>query len=386
MKHLFIRIVLLGLFIGVCGSVRAAACDGQPLCQETATFVVSLSDFRLSKQGNNRIATATLSFQNQSNAPLVLGYVKGSAIAIDELGNRYVASQVNDIRGIGVIERNTFDPKFTLRPGERSDARIDVRWYAGNQIAGVKFDLDLAVREIESLTGQQFRLGKEHALRFAGLTDGAGAHRAAAPVASSAAPSAGAVAPGAVAPSIADPCNGSPRCASNGPLAVDVVQLTASTKSSNHYVRVTLRARNVGSDRLIVAYQTNSGVMLDNYGNRYTVDSRVNEQVSGIGQVSRQKADPQFALQPGQARNFTLEYSRYVGKTAIGTVYSPSFVLEQLEILPSQQIRSVRELSFSYSGTTAGNFGNETLDAVQSINEAGRQLSEGLKSIFKNKN
>lgn len=381
MKSLFLGAVGLALLIGPGMSVQAAACDGQALCQETTTFVVSLSDFRISKQANYRIATATLSFQNKSNAPMILGYVKDSAVAIDELGNRYVASNSNDIRGIGLIERNAFDAKFSLKPGERSDARIDLRWFAANKAAGVTFKLDLAVREIESLAGQQFRLGKEHALQFARLADGVGTRHAAAP----SGPTTIAAPEGAVAASNVDPCNNSPRCASNGPIAVDIMQVTASKQGTQHHVRVTLRARNLEQERVIVAYQTNSGVMLDNYGNRYTVDSRANERVRGIGQSSKQKADPQFALRPGEARSFTLEYSRHAGNTAIGTVYSPDFVLEQLDILPSQQIRSMRELNFNFPSLMAGTFGNETLDAVQSINEAGKQLSEGLRSIFKKK-
>jgi hypothetical protein len=377
-----VRILLLGTLLAPFG-VHASACNGQVLCQETATFVATLSDFRISKQGNNRIATATLSFQNKSAAPLILGYVQSSAVTIDDIGNRYVTPNNGAVRGIGVIERNTFDPKFTLQPGERSDARIDMSWYAGNSVAGVRFNFDFAVREIERLAGNQFRLGREHALQFNGLTDGVGVRNVAV-----AAPAVAPASPAVTVAPTADPCNGAPRCASNGPLVLEVTQVTTSQQGNNHHVRVTLRARNLTSERVIAAYQANSGVMLDNYGNRYTVDWRMNEHVRGIGQSSRQKADPQFALQPGEARSFTLEYSRYAGKTAIGTVYSPDLVLEQLEILPSQQIRSVRELNFNFPNLTAGNFGgtgNETLDAVQSINEAGKQLSEGLKSIFKKK-
>lgn len=384
MKSPIVRILLLAASLAPFG-VQASVCNGQPLCQETATFVATLSDFRVSKQGNNRIATATLSFQNKSAAPIILGYVQKSAVAIDEIGNRYETQSSSAVRGIGVIERNTFDPKFTLQPGERSDARIDMQWYAGKSVAGVRFNVDLAVREIDRIAGDQFRLGREHALQFNGLTDGAGIRNAA--IAAPAAVPASASAGTPVAP-IADPCNGAPRCASNGPLALEVTQVTTGQQGNNHHVRINFRARNLTSERVIASYQTNSGVLLDNYGNRYIVDSRMNERVRGIGQSSRQKADPQFALQPGEARNFTLEYSRYVGKTAIGTVYSPDLVLEQLEILPSQQIRSARELNFNFPNVTAGNFGSagsETLDAVQSINEAGRQLSEGLKSIFKKK-
>ena len=88
-------------------------------------------------------------------------------------------------------------------------------------------------------------------------------------------------------------------------------------------------------------------------------------------------------LSPGEARNATLTYSRYVGKTAVGTIFSPDLVLEQLEILPSQQIRSVRDYHVSFTGIGPG-AGALTGDA-QSINDAARQLAEGLKSIFKKK-
>lgn len=381
MKPAVLRFVLFGLLIGTCVSARAAVCAGQALCQETAAFVVSLGDFRTSKQGSYRIATATLSFQNKSSAPIILGYVKDSAVAIDELGNRYAASGSNDVRGIGLIERNTFDPKFTLQPGERSDARIELRWYAANAAAGVNFDLDLVVREIEALPGQQYRLGKEHALRFSRLSDGAGARAvAAAPLAVPAAAAAGAGA----AP--VDACGGSPRCVSNGPIALEIIRVVAAQDRSNHLVRVTFRARNLTQDRVFLGYLERSGVLLDNYGNRYTVDWRSRENVQGIGQVSRDKADAQFALQPGEGRSFTLQYSRYAGKTAIGTIYSPDVVLAQLEILPSQQVRLTRELTFNFSNLTTGSFGGgDTLDAVQSINEAGRKLSEGFRSIFKKK-
>jgi hypothetical protein len=39
----------------------------------------------------------------------------------------------------------------------------------------------------------------------------------------------------------------------------------------------------------------------------------------------------------------------------VGTKYTADFVLQQLEILPSRQVRSVREYSVSYQDLTAGN-------------------------------
>lgn len=365
----------------------AGSCAGTSVCAETSTFVAALSDFRTSVAGTNRVLTATVRLENRTDRPLILGYVQGSGVALDEHGNRYTVSGSRDVRGIGEIQRNTFDPKFTLQPGERSDARFDLRWYAGRSIVGVKFDLELTLREIDEVTGNQHRLGKEHALRFASLNDGlrndASANAPATAVAAAAAP-----APSATAATFADPCAGNARCYATGPFVAEIMQLASGQKQSNaHVVRIGVRLRNVSNQPLILAYQQNSGTMLDNYGQRYTVDWRSNANVSGIGQSTRQKADPQFVLSPGEARTAVFNYSRYVGKTAIGTVFSPDLVIEQLEILPSQQIRSVRDYSVSFANiTAASNAVSGVGDAAQSINDAGRQLSEGLKSIFRKKN
>lgn len=371
---------------------RAAGCAGQAFCTEVPAFVASLNDFRSSTLGNNRRLTVTITFQNKTDRPLTLGYVDDSGVALDEHGNRYTVKNAGAgaVRGIGEIDRRTFDPKFTLQPGERSDARFELNWYAGNSIAGVAFTLDLAIREIDAVTGDQYRLGREHALRFTGLADGAvSAARATGAGIQTTAQNAAqtgtaAATTAATNEAYADPCAGNTRCYATGPLVAEIAQLvSAQSHNNNHAVRVNLRIRNVSNQPLILAYQQNSGTMLDNYGNKYTVDWRSNQNVSGIGQSTRQKADPQFVLSPGEARNATLTYSRYVGKTAIGTVFSPDLVLEQLEILPSQQIRSVRDYNISFTGIGPG-AGAPAGDA-QSINDAARQLTEGLRSIFKKK-
>lgn len=344
-------------------------------CAEVSSFVATLNDFRTSTRGNNRRITATVSFQNKTDRPLILGYVADSGVAIDEHGNRYTVRGAGSgaVRGIGEIERNTFDPKFTLQPGERSDGRFELNWYAGKNIAGVTFELDLAIREIDAVTGDQYKLGREHALRFSALRDGTGAKAAPVPAAAPTASNASSPA------NVADPCAGRTRCYATGPIVAEIVQLLPSQDRSNHAVRINVRFRNVSDRPVILAYQQNSGVMLDNYGQRYTVDWRNNANVSGIGQTTRQKADPQFVLQPGEARSATLNYTRYVGKTAIGTVFSPDFVVQELEILPSNQIRPVRDYNVSFSNVAAGG----VADAVNSLNDAGKQLGESLKSIFR---
>lgn len=351
-------------------AIAPAAADCAPPCAEVSTFVATLNDFRTSVHGNNRRVTATLSFHNKTDRPLILGYVNDSGVAIDEHGNRYTVKNAGSgaVRGIGEIARNTFDPKFTLQPGERSDARFELNWYAGKNIAGVAFELDLAIREIDTAAGDQYRLGREHALHFQSLRDGAGA-RNAPPTATTAVASGSPAATGA-SPA-ADPCAGNARCYATGPLVAEIVQLLSGQKQgNNHAVRVNLRFRNVSDQPLILAYLQNSGVMLDNYGQRYTVDWRNAANVSGIGQTTRQKADPQFVLRPGESRSATFNYTRYVGKTAVGTVFSPDLVVQQLEVLPSNQIRPVRDYSVSFVNVPAGGIA----DAVNSI-----------KSLFKGK-
>lgn len=374
--------------LGLSPSAEAAGCEGRNHCNEVSSFVAQLTDFRTSMQGSNRQVIATVSFVNKTDRPLIIGYVAGSALGLDEHGNRYTISSNsrNAIRGIGEIKGNTFDSRFTLQPGERSDARFELNWYAAKKIAGVQFELDLAVREIDTVAGNQFRLGREHSLRFTGLSNGltAAAPAAVAPAAVASAASTGSTSPSAstsTVASTADPCEGRQRCYATGPFLAEVTQLSTSKQGSNHVVQLRVQFRNLSNQPVILAYKENSGSALDNYGQKYTVDWRTPQSVSGIGRVSSSKADPQFVLSPGEARSATFSYRRYVGKTAIGTVFSPDLVVEQLEILPSQQIRSMREYSVSYSGLTAG-----MTAAAGDPAEALKQIGDGLKSIFRQKN
>ena len=82
------------------------------------------------------------------------------------------------------------------------------------------------------------------------------------------------------------------------------------------------------------------------------------------------------------SREASFEYSRYAGnKGPLGTMFAPDLAIEQLEVLTSQQVRSVREYSVSYRSLRAGSWaanGAETADALE-------QLGDGLRSIFKKK-
>ena len=89
---------------------------------------------------------------------------------MDDRGHKYEISGDRAVQGIGVIQGTAGDQKFVLQPGETSDARFEFVWYASPQeIFGLSFQVDLAIREIDTIAGNQLRLGREHALHFSGL-------------------------------------------------------------------------------------------------------------------------------------------------------------------------------------------------------------------------
>src|SRR5690606_40718381 len=79
-----------------------------------------------------------------------------------------------------------------------------------------------------------------------------------------------------------------------------------------------------------------------------------------------------------------LGWGGWVGEAGGGTVLSAELVIEQLEILPSQQIRSMREYAVSFANLVNGS-GSANAEAIDDLSEAGRKLTEGLRSIFQRK-
>ena len=391
-----IAVAFTGMMAPPSDAATTKECPAETTCVDTRSFAATVTNFRTSTQGRHRVLTATVRFENKTGKALTMGYVRGSGVALDDLGNRYVVSGANAVRAIGEISGSTFDPKFTLQPGEGSDTRFELVWEPGKAIVGTTYELDLAVREIAPIAGDQFRLGQEHALHFAGLAQ-ASANQAsanAAPAAVAAVPSASnaAAAPAAPAP-VVDPCGDAPRCYNAGAFIAEIMQVSPSsmTAGARHQtLMLNVRFRNISGQPIILAYRSASSAGIDNFGNRYywgrpgTHDTSV----KGIGIVDNRKADPQFVLNPAQTRNATFNVVRFNAAPPLGTAYSYDVVIDEIEVLPGQQIRSVRQNSLNFTNLTAGVMVGDAGDAasaVNSINEAGRQLGEGLKSLFKKK-
>jgi hypothetical protein len=333
------------------------ACGGAARCVGTRTFTATLADLRLSRYGNDKVLTFSVRFRNLLEQPLYLGFVQGSGLMIDDQGMRYtLASGSNAVRGMGLVNASTFDPKFVLQPGESGDVRVELVSRAQQgQIFGTVYDLDFAVREIEAMPGNQFSLGKEHSLQYRKLVPddgGAPAAAAATPVSTA---SAGAAAPAAAPAPDADACAGTARCCGAGPFVVTVGQTVESRSGGYQTFKMNLKVRNLTTQPMSLGFQSGSATAIGNNGDRYRWRT---DNVKGIGFVTSSEADPQFTLGPGQERTFTLGYYKGIYKgTLFDTSWSADFVLQQLEVLPSRQVRSVREYAISFSDVTAGSSG-----------------------------
>jgi hypothetical protein len=375
-------------------AVAQRACARSGGCVAVPAFEAAVTDFRLSPgQYGGRLITATVRFTNRTDRPLTLGYVTGSGVSLDDQGNRHVVYGDGAVRGIGEIRAGSFDPKFTLRPGESSDARFELvfRPQTRGQVLGTTFDLDLAVRQIDPLAGGQWRLGREHSLHFEGFGSGRGMASGLAGGASSGgevtSASGGAMTAPAPAPEVADAapstdaCAGRDRCYDAGTFVAEVGNFTAGVEGRHHVLRSVVRIRNRSAVPIILAYKPSTSGATDNLGNRYywgrsgTYDTSV----QGIGLVQRGSADPQFSLAPGQSRDARFTQIRYeVGNKQLGTAFDQEFSVVLLEPLPSGQIRAGREFAVTLHGVAPGaGAGNAAGNAA--VNAAARKLFDAIR-------
>src|SRR5215813_196276 len=225
-------------------STTPSACGNQPLCYDTPDFAVAVVDFRMSLTNGMKVMDATLRFVNKSAQPLILGYVDGSAVALDDQGNRYGTYYNKGLAGIGLVVGNSMDPKFTLQTGGAGDARFELYWRPGAQDPiGSTFEFGATIREINTLVGGQHTLGGEFPLRFQGLMNGM---NGAAPSAVSGAPANGA-SPMLAGGAANMPVCGSGTSASNAINAINGAASSVGGQTANAANTATSNASNVVS-------------------------------------------------------------------------------------------------------------------------------------------
>lgn len=390
--------LFVAAFVLVCTNVltvspaHAASCSGQNACAENASFSATVTDFRTSVSGRFRVVAATMRIQNKLPRPLILGYLSASGVVTDDQGNRYVPYGNNIVRGMGLISGNKVDTNFVLQPGEASDARFEFLWAPGREVIGTQFTMDMTLQEITPVSANQFKLGQQRVLHFDNPAETATAvasskastkaNSAASTVGSSAAAaSTGALASAAPA---GDPCAGLANCASGGPFVAEITSVTPGYYGSNnrhHLLKLNVRFRNLSQQPITLGYKSGSSTGTDNLGNTYYYGraGTHDTSASGIGLITNNAADPSFTLAPGESRNATFQLTRFeVIKKQIGTAFAYDVVIPQLEILPSQQIRTTREYSLHFQNVSASGMGAASADLNQAV--------QGLKDLFKKKN
>ncbi|HEV7993739.1 MAG TPA: hypothetical protein VGP25_18070 [Gemmatimonadaceae bacterium] len=391
-----IRLALLAaLFLAMptlasSASAQAATCLRADNCLRLTTFDATVTDFRTSPaEYGGKLITATVRFTNRTDRPLTLGYVNGSGVSLDDRGNRFVVYGNGAVRGIGEISQSTFDPKFTLRPGESSDARFELLFRPATRgiIMGTSYDLDLTVRQIDQIAGGQFRLGREHSLHFRGF-GGEGATTAstsgAAPAPAPAGEPLTAPAPASQGvPLEADQCAGRPRCYSAGTFVAEVSQMTAGVEGRHHVLRSVVRFRNMSNQPIILGYKGTSSGATDNLGNRYYYGRAGTHDVSvqGMEILEGRAANAQFQLAPGQSREARFATIRFeVGGKQIGTSFNEDMTIVLLEPLPGNQIRVGREFAVSFHDLTSGAGDNARAAGNAVAGEAAKKLFDAFRN------
>jgi hypothetical protein len=198
---------------------------------------------------------------------------------------------------------NTFDSKFTLQPGEFGDARVEFSWQeTAGQIYGTTFEIDLAIREIDPVGSQQYRLGREHVIHFSGFPKSGAAATTDSPAAEI---------PAAAPTHLVDPCAGESRCNFAGPFAAEVIRVnkTVTPPYNDNTLAVTIRFSNLTAEHLILGYKSGSSGMVDDAGNRYYWGRAGTHDGSarGIGLVTGSAADPSFQIAPGKISRCNLQ-------------------------------------------------------------------------------
>ncbi|MEK6598313.1 MAG: hypothetical protein AABY91_08270, partial [Gemmatimonadota bacterium] len=140
--------------------------------------------------------------------------------------------------------------------------------------------------------------------------------------------------------------------------SVEVGRLTASIVGGRHHViTFAVKIRNMSTQPIILGYRDGSNSGTDDLGNRYYYGraGTADGSVKGIGHVTGRSADPQFVLRSGQSRDVSVSLIRYeAARRPIGTQFSWDAALVELEILPSRQIREVREYAVGVAGLSEG--------------------------------
>ena len=396
LRRLGFLLLLLPLLTAPLGA-HADACSGLAHCRIDGSLRSQVVRVAVTDSGGVTAyhgVRLTLRLSNVGAQPLVLAYKDHSAQLTDEKGLVYRWSV--KAAGIGVIGRDNADPQFQLAPGETREAQWEsvLQYSTRNTVVGTTFDQSLTLAGLSVLGDQHIRTQREYLLDFPGLsaTDGIGAQAGAqAAMQQEPAPQFAAPGMGNAPPQQqqGDACAGQPSCPAQGPLVAQVIGVAVTDSggvTAYHGVKLTLRVRNVGNEPLILGYRVGSAQLSDDQGLAYNwgrSGSSEARYVHGIGEVSKDVADPQFQLAPGESRDFQidriLQYS--TRRTVVGTRFNFDLSLVRLAIVGPKQVRPQADYALNFANlSAAGGFaGGAGSQRAANVGNAVKNLADLLK-------
>lgn len=327
-------------------ATTADACAGRTDCSASGDLMAELTRVTNSMSGTVPVTRIGVRFHNASGAPVTLCLMQYAQFGMDDRGLPYLA---NAVQAIPVCEREPGNVTFTVAPGGSRDASLEYSYRgARGAIRGTSASLNFAVRQIELVPGDQVKMLRVIPLVFRDVA--VTGERAVAGVGPS--PAGTPAAPGA--PGQSEACANVPNCYAAGPFSAQLTSVVPSQIANTRYLRLGVRIRNLGADRLILCFESGSGVVDDDRQNRYGLTASEASTVKGIGICYGQTANTQFTLAPGATRDASFEFRTgiYAG-TVLGNTFAVNFALNKLDVLPGEQIQQSGQYVVNFEGVTA---------------------------------
>jgi len=154
------------------------------------------------------------------------------------------------------------------------------------------------------------------------------------------------------AAAVVDGCAGKQHCDSNKEFSAEVIGLTGTIVGGRHHlVKMNIRFTNLSDRPIILAYVTSTSGGVDNLGNAYYWGRASTHDISttGIGLLEGRKADTQFQLNPGEARNATFAIIRYeAARKPLGHSFTYNTTIAELHNLGGGSVESVKQYSLNF--------------------------------------
>jgi hypothetical protein len=120
-----------------------------------------------------------------------------------------------------------------------------------------------------------------------------------------------------------------PGCTEVRTFTATVTNLRATKQGADRLVNLTVRFQNKTDKPLTLGYVSESGMLLDDAGNRYLIAGQ--NAVRGIGTINGKAFDPKFTLEPKESSDARFELLwKDAGSTAAGTKYDLELAVREI--------------------------------------------------------